>query len=106
MRMAFPRPLADVPVCSQAGSRLAAFPVLRAGREEWVEGKIKETGTALARLLKFSLSAHWLEEPRAAPCFGLLRAANLRNALALLGSDRHHGLKSPVFRSFASEALA
>ncbi|TKV76153.1 hypothetical protein D0C28_10875 [Rhizobium sp. AU243] len=106
MRMAFPRPLALVPVCSEARLRLAAFPAGRAERSEKAEGKIKETGTALARFLKFSLSAHWLGEPRAAPCFGLLRAANLRNALALLGSDRHHSLKSPVFRSFASEALA
>lgn len=36
MRIALPRPLALVPVCSQAGSRLAAFPVLRAGREEGI----------------------------------------------------------------------
>ena len=61
MRMALPHPLALVPVCSQAGSRLAAFPVLRAGRKERAEGKIKETGTLSGRFLGKPLSAH---------CFG------------------------------------
>ena len=100
MRMAFPRPLALVPVCSQAGSRLAAFPVGGAERVGKAEGKIKETGTTSVRFLNLLLSAHWLGEPRAAPWSWTPRAAMSRNALALLDFDRHHGPKSGVFPQF------
>lgn len=104
MKMAFSRLLALVPVCSQAGSRLAAFPVVRAERSEKAEGKIKETGTTLAGFLKLLLSAHWLGGPRAAPCFWSPRAASRRKALALLGFDRHHSPKSSGFPGFGPEA--
>jgi len=93
------------PVCSQAGVRLAAFSVHRAGKEERAEGKIKETGTPLARFLGKPLSAHCFGAARAAPWFGTPRAATSRKALALLGFERHHGPKSPAFRGFAPEAL-
>ena len=105
MRMALPRLLALVPVCSQAGLRLAAFPAGRAERSEKAEGKIKETGTTSGRFLKLLLSAHWLGEPRTALWFWTLRAACLRNALALRGFDRHHGPKSSVFPQFGPVAL-
>ena len=104
MRIAFPRPLALVPVCSQAGGRLAAFPALRAKRAEKAEGKIKETGTTSGRFLKLLLSAHCLGAPRAAPHFLTPRAAILRNALALLGSGQHHSLKSAGFAPVWLEA--
>ena len=96
MRMALPRPLALVPVCSQAGSRLAAFPVLRAGREEKAEGKIKETGTTGRRFLAKPLSAHCFGARRTAPCFWVSRAEIWRKALALLGFDRHHSRRLAV----------
>ena len=104
MRIAFPRPLALVPVCSQAGSRLAAFPVGRAERSEKAEGKIKETGTTSGRFLKLLLSAHCLGAPRAAPHFLTPRAAILRNALALLAFQRHHSPKSGISGCFWPEA--
>lgn len=102
--MAFPRPFTLVPVCSQAGSRLAAFPVGRAERSEKAEGKIKETGTTAARFLKFLLSAHWLGEPHAAPWFWTARAATSCKALALLDFNRHSSPKSGGFRQFWSGA--
>ena len=97
MRMAFPRPLALVPVCSQAGSRLAAFPVGRAERSEKAEGKIKETGTLSGRFLGKPLSAHCFGTRRTAPCFWASRAAIWRKALALLGFDRHSNRISADF---------
>ncbi|AMG74243.1 MULTISPECIES: hypothetical protein [Alphaproteobacteria] len=104
MRMALPRPLALVPVCSQAGSRLAAFPVLRTGREERAEGKIKETGTMGRRFLGKPLSAHCFGAALVAPCLWSPRAASRRKALALQGFDRHHGPKSSGFPHFGPEA--
>ena len=107
MRMALPRPLALVPVCSQAGSRLAAFPVLRTGREERAEGKIKETGTMGRRFLGKPLSAHCFGAARTAPWFWPSRAAMARKALALLDFERHHSPKSGLFcrpSSFRPEA--
>ncbi|MPZ37139.1 MAG: hypothetical protein GEU95_03585 [Rhizobiales bacterium] len=104
MRIAFPRSAAVIPVCSQAGLRLAAFPAGRADRAEKAERKIKETGTMSGRFLKLLLSAHCLGEPRAAPWFWTLRAAILRKALALLGFGRHHGRRTPDFRQFRPEA--
>ncbi len=104
MRTAFPRPAARIPVCRQAGLRLAAFPVGEAERAERAEGKIKEDGTLSGRFRKLLLSAHWLREPRAAPRFGRHSAAILRNALALLGFDRHHDRRMPDFAGFWPEA--
>ena len=104
MKAAFPRSTALVPVCRQAGSRLAAYRTGRAERGEGAEGKIKETGTRSAGFLKLLLSAHWLGEPRAAPCFLIPRAAMLRKALALLGFDRHHDRRVPDFLGFWPEA--
>ena len=104
MKVAFPRSAALVPVCRQAGLRLAAYRAGRAERAERAEGKIKETGTRSAGFLKLLLSAHWLGEPRAAPCFLIPRAAMLRKALALLGFDRHHDRRVPDFLGFWPEA--
>lgn len=80
---------------------------MRAGeaeKDERAEGKIKETGTRSAGFLKLLLSAHWLGEPRAAPCFLIPRAAILRKALALLDFDRHHDRRTPDFLGFWPEA--
>lgn len=104
MSMSFPRSLGQFPVCSQAGSRLAAFPAERAERKGKAEGKIKEHGTTSPMFSKLLLSAHWLGEPRAAPCFWTARAVFLRKALALLGFDRHHGRRTPDFPRFWPEA--
>lgn len=104
MTMAFPRLLALVPVCSQAGSRLAAFTVGRAERSEKAEGKIKETGTMRWRFLGKPLSAHWFGAPFPAPWFWMPRAAPRRKALAFLGFDRHHSPKSGGFLGFGPEA--
>ena len=104
MRMALPRPLALVPVCSQAGAHLAAFPAGRTERSEKAEGKIKETGTTLARFQGKPLSAHCFGAARAAPCFSARSAALSRNTLALLDFDRHLSPKSAVFRGLAPEA--
>lgn len=104
MRTAFPRSAARIPVCSQAGLRLAEFPLGEAERSEKAEGKIKEDGTISGRFRKLLLSAHWLGEPRAAPCFWRRSAAILRNALALLGFIRHHGRRMPDFAGVRPEA--
>lgn len=80
---------------------------MRAGgaeKDERAEGKIKETGTRSAGFLNLLLSAHWLGEPRAAPCFLTARAAILCKALALLGFDRHHARRTPDFLGFWPEA--
>jgi len=102
--MAFPRPLALVPVCSQTGSRLAAIPVGRAERSGKAEGKIKETGTLRRRFLGKPLSAHCFGAPFPARSSLSPRAATLRKALALLGFDRHHSPKSDGFPYFWPEA--
>jgi len=104
MNVAFPRSAALVPVCSQAGSRLAAYRAGEAERTEGAEGKIKETGTRSAGFLKLLLSAHCLGGPRAAPCFLSPRVAILRKALALQGFDRHHDRRTPDFLEFWPEA--
>ena len=80
---------------------------MRAGGAETegkVEGKIKEHGTMSGQFWKLLLSAHWLGEPRAAPCFLTPRAAMLSKALALLGFDRHHGRRLSDFLGFWPEA--
>lgn len=104
MRMAFPRSFALVPVCSQAGARLVAFPVGRAERSERAEGKIKETGTTWRRFQGKPLSAHCFGAPFPAPCFLSPRAAPQCKALAFLGFDRHHSPKSDGFPHFWPEA--
>lgn len=105
MTVAFPRSAALVPVCRQAGLRLAAYRAGRAERIEGAEGKIKETGTRSAGFLKLLLSAHCLGGPRAALCFWTERATMSRKALALLGFDRHHDRRTPDFLEFWPEAL-
>lgn len=104
MKVAFPCTVALISVCRQASLRLAGLPAGGAERAEKAEGKIKETGTRSAGFLKLLLSAHWLEGPRAAPCFLTSRAAILRKALALLDFDRHHGRRLPDFLVFWPEA--
>ncbi|MDM4790301.1 hypothetical protein [Pseudomonas aeruginosa] len=104
MKVAFPRSAALVPVCRQAGLRLAAYRAGGAERAERAEGKIKETGTRSARFLKLLLSAHWLDGPRAAPHFLTSRAAILRKALALLDFGRHYSRRKPDFLEFWPEA--
>lgn len=104
MKTAFPRSARSVSVYSQAGFRLAAYLVGRAERSEKAEGKIKETGTTLALFLKLLLSARWLGEPRAAPCFWSCSAALSGNTLPLLDFDRHQSLKLAAFRVFRPEA--
>jgi hypothetical protein len=98
--MAFPRSFGPVPVCSQAGFRLAAFPAGRVKREGRAEGKIKEHGTPSRQFGKFLLSAHWLAGPQAAPRFWASRAAIVRNPLALLGFERHYDGQMSGFRLF------
>ncbi|UGV28536.1 hypothetical protein E0H22_24490 [Rhodopseudomonas boonkerdii] len=104
MKVAFPRSAALVPVCGQAGLRLAAYRAGDAERGEGAEGKIKETGTRSAGFLKLLLSAHWLGGPRAAPRFLIPRAAMLRKALALLSFDRHHDRRTSDFLEFWPKA--
>lgn len=104
MKIAFLRSLAFVPVCSQAGSRLAAFPVGRVERSVKAEGKIKETGTMGWRFQGKPLSAHCFGATLAAPSFWSLRAACRRKALALRGFDRHHSPKSSGFLQLGPEA--
>ena len=107
MRMAFQRPLALDSVCSQAGSRLAVFPVGRAERSERAEGKIKETGTMGRRFQSKPLSVHCFGAALAAPSFWSPRAAMSRKALPLLGFGRHHSPKLgrfPALDAFGPEA--
>lgn len=104
MKVAFPRSARSVPVFSQAEFFLSGIPAGRAEEKAGREGKIKETGTTLAGFLKLLLSAHWLGEPRPAPCFWTARAAISRKALALLGFDRHHGRRTFDFPRFWPEA--
>lgn len=104
MMAALPRSAAFVPMCRQASFRLSVYWIGGAERDEGAEGKIKETGTTLAGFLKLLLSAHWLGKPGTAPCFLTYSAAPSRNTLSLLDFDRHHGLKSAVFRGPGPEA--
>lgn len=60
MRMAFSRSAEVIPVCRQAGLRLAAFPAGKAKKAEKAEGKIEETGTMSGRFPKLLLPAHCL----------------------------------------------
>lgn len=98
MRTAFP---ALIPVCRQAGFRLAGFLAGKAERAGKAEGKIKETGTMSGRFLKLLLSAHCLGAPRPAPWFWTRSAGIWRNPLALLAYDRHYGPEWGVFPRFS-----
>ena len=104
MTTAFPRAAAFVPVCSQAGLRLAALRAGEAERAEGAEGKIKEDGTMSGRFWKLLLSAHWLGGRFRHHGFEGPRAAILRKALALQGFERHHRRRSAVFRGFWLES--
>ncbi|MCH4540415.1 hypothetical protein MKS82_10075 [Ochrobactrum sp. A-1] len=104
MRGVFPRSARSVPVFSQAGFFLSGIRVGRAEEKAGREGKIKEHGTTAPMFSKLLLSAHWLGEPRAAPCIWTARAVILRKALALLGFDRHHSRRTPDFPRFWPEA--
>lgn len=104
MTTAFPRAAAFVPVCSQAGLRLAALRAGEAERAEGAEGKIKEDGTMSGRFWKLLLSAHWLGGRFRHHGFEGPRAAISRKALALQGFERHHRRRSAVFRGFWLES--
>lgn len=104
MRMALPCPTARFPVCRQACLRLAAFPVGRTETAEKAEGKIEETGTLSGRFPKLSLSAHWLGGRFRHSGLEQQSAAILRNTLALLEFERHHGRRLHDFRWFWLEA--
>ena len=104
MSMASPRSFGPLPVCSEAWGRLAVLPAGRVKRAGKAEGKIKETGTLWRRFRGKPLSAHCFGVRFPAPWFWMRRAADRRNALALLGFDRHHRPKSPGFRCFGPEA--
>jgi hypothetical protein len=104
MRTAFQRSAARIPVCSQAGLRLAAFPVGEAETAEKAEGKIKEDGTISGRFWKLLLSAHRLGDRFRHHGFEGPRAAISRKALALQGFERHHRPISAVFRRFWQES--
>ncbi|QDC02708.1 hypothetical protein [Mesorhizobium sp. 8] len=104
MRMAFPRALAFVPVCSQASLRLAAFPVGEAETAEKAEGKIEETGTLSGRFPKLSLSAHWLGGRFRHHGSEGWSAAISCNAMALLVFNRHRGRRLRDLRRFRPEA--
>ncbi|WP_188411135.1 hypothetical protein [Agaricicola taiwanensis] len=103
MRTAIRRTARSIPVSSQAGLRLAGISAGKAKRAVRREGKIEEHGTMSGQFWKFLLSAHCLAGAFAARHFPAPRAARLRNALALLDFDRHHGRKSPCFRDFRQQ---
>lgn len=92
-----------VPMCSQAGFRLSAYWVGRAERDGGAEGKIKETGTPLARFRGKPLSAHCFGTSPAAPYFSACSAAMSLNTLALLAFGRHHGRQIVDCRGFPPE---
>ena len=104
MTTAFPRAAAFVPVCSQAGLRLAALRAGEAERAEGAEGKIKEDGTMSGRFWKLLLSAHWLGVLFRHHGFEGSRAAISRKALALQGFERHHRPISACFQRFWLES--
>lgn len=103
MSAAPPCSLGFIPVCSQAGLRLAVFSAGRTKRAKMAEGKIKETGTMGRRFQGKPLSAHCFGAALAAPSFWTPRAASRRKALALQGFDRHHSPKSGGLPGFGPE---
>jgi hypothetical protein len=104
MMAVFPCSAGLVPVCRQAGFRLSAYWIGRAERDERAEGKIEETGTLTDRFPKLLLSAHWLGSRFRHHGLAARSAAIWRNALALQGSDRHHGRRLPDISRFWPEA--
>lgn len=104
MKRAFPRSAACDPMCRQAGLRLVGFREGKAERAEKAEGKIKETGTTLARFLGKPLSAHCWGAPFPALWILPRRAGSSGEALSLLGFERHYRRKSPDFQQFRPEA--
>ena len=92
-----------VRMCGQADVRLSAYEVGRAERDGGAEGKIKETGTPLARFRGKPLSAHCFGVARAAPCISACSAALSRNTLALLAFGRHRSGQMPDCRGFPPE---
>ena len=100
MSMALPCFSAPIAVCRPSYLRLAAMTAGRAESAKKAEGKIKEHGTRSGQFSKLLLSAHWLGGARTAPHSGASRAAMSRNALALLGFDRHYRPKSVGFAPF------
>ncbi len=92
-----------VPMCRQAGVRLSAYGVGRAERDEGAEGKIKETGTPLARFRGKPLSAHCFGAVRMAPCPSICSAAMSLNTLALLPLGRHRGRQMVDCQRFPPE---
>ena len=103
MMAALPCAMGFVPICSQAGFRLSAYWVGRAERDGGAEGKIKETGTPLARFLGKPLSAHCFGEARAAPCSSTCSAAMSLDTLASLAFGRHRSGKMLDCRGFPPE---
>lgn len=97
MRTAFPRSAASIPMCRQAGLRLAGFRAGRAEGAEKAEGKIKQTGTTSGRFEGKPLSAHCLGAPFPAPWFLPRRAGDSREALRLLDFDRHYSPETGGF---------
>lgn len=103
MTAALPCAMGFVLMCRQAGVRVSAYWVGRAERDEGAEGKIKETGTPLARFRGKLLSAHCFGAVRAAPCSSTCSAAMSLNALALLAFDRHRCRQMVDCRGFPPE---
>ncbi|UGQ22240.1 hypothetical protein [Brucella anthropi] len=104
MRTAFPRSAVLIPASSQAGLRLAGFPVGEAEKAKKAEGKIKEDGTISGRFWKLLLSAHWLGCRFRHHGFEGPRAAISGKALALQGFERHYRPISACFRRFWQES--
>lgn len=103
MMAGWPSAMADVSMCRQAGVRLSAYGVRRAERDEGAEGKIKETGTPLARFPGKPLSAHCFGAMRAAPRISACSAALSLNTLALLAFGRHRSRQIVDCRGFPLE---
>lgn len=92
-----------VTMCRQTGVRLSAFQDVGAERDEGAEGKIKETGTSLARFRGRPLSAHCFGVVRTAPCYSARSAAMSLNTLGLLAFGRHRGRQIVDCRGFPPE---
>lgn len=92
-----------IPMFRQAGVRLSAYWAGRAEGNEETEGKIKETGTPLARFPGKPLSAHCFGAMRAAPRISACSAALSLNTLALLAFGRHRSRQIVDCRGFPLE---
>lgn len=103
MMVELPRTLAFDPMCRQVAFRLSKYRDGGAERDEGAEGKIKETGTPLARFPGKPLSAHCFGAMRTAPCISACSAALSLNTLALLIFDRHCRRQMTDCRGFPPE---